>query len=124
MNVSMNDIDRYTFENVRARTETRMQAREILATPMEENPSGRKTIGGYLHELMVQCWSKGSSFNGKRPFGSSSWEFDLYKALATSGRIQLTLDEYGYIDEFSREERQKADALIDLAVEELGRDYE
>lgn len=122
--MSMNDIDKYTFASVRARTETRMKAREILAVELGENPSGRKTIGGYLHELMVQCWHRGSSFDGKRPFGSSSWEFDLYAALGRAGMVSITFDESGYIDDFSVEERRKANELIDLAVAELGRDYE
>lgn len=55
------------------------------------------TIGGYLRDLLVTLMREGESFSGKRPFGNSSWEYDLYKPLIEAKLIAGELDEDGDI---------------------------
>lgn len=93
--------------------------RDILALPMRENDAGATTVRGYLVELLAALWQEGEGFSGKRPFGNSSWEYDLYEPLAAAGLIAVTLDEDGYIHTFPDSERRKADTLIADAIRSL-----
>jgi|SRR5688572_24111405 len=70
----------------------KMTGTEILALPMEENDSGADNIGGYLRELLLTLWQEGEGFSGKRPFGNSSWEWDLWRALVKGGAIKGKFD--------------------------------
>lgn len=58
------------------------------------------TVRDYLRTLLMTLWEEGEGFSGKRPFGNSSWEFDLYKPLIEGGFIPGTLDEDGYLKTF------------------------
>ncbi len=58
------------------------------------------TVREYLKELLITLWDEGESFSGKRPFGNSGWQYDLYTALIKGGAITGTLDEDGYIASF------------------------
>lgn len=92
---------------------------EVLALPMEDNDSGADTVRGYLLALLAELWKHGEGFSGKRPFGNSGWETDLYHPLVKAGYISGTLDEDGYLDDYD-------DAggawLIAAAIEALGTD--
>jgi hypothetical protein len=55
------------------------------------------SIREYLHALLDRLWDEGESFSGKRPFGNSGWEYDLYKPLIVAGVIKGSLDIDGYI---------------------------
>ena len=57
------------------------------------------TIGGYFELLLSTLFQETECFNGKRPFGNSGWEYDLYKPLIKAGAMPGTIDEDGYIDE-------------------------
>lgn len=92
----------------------------VLKCKMEENEGGAATVGIYLINLLKMVWSEGEGFDGKRPFGNSCWEFDIYIALSEAGLIDgLTRDEDGYIDSFSYEDQNKADALVMRAIEAM-----
>ena len=65
--------------------------------PMQENDADAKTIGEYLLKLLLTLWDEKESFSGKRPFGNSSWEYEIYTALISSGVIMGSLDEEGYV---------------------------
>lgn len=56
------------------------------------------SIREYLCELLTTLWTEGECFSGKRPFGNSGWEYDLYIPLLKAGAITGTLDSEGYID--------------------------
>ena len=93
---------------------------QILDTPMEDNDSGADTIRGYLIALLARVWELGEGFSGKRPFGNSCWESDLYLPLAKAGFIEAKIDEEeGWLDEISRDEERKGDALIAEAIRSL-----
>lgn len=89
---------------------------EVFDCPMQENDSGATTVKGYLKALLKALWREGEGFSGKRPFGNSCWEFDLYKALIAEGLVEGKLDEDGYID---RVDKKAANKIIFAAIEAL-----
>lgn len=94
--------------------------RQVLDLPLGDNDANAKTVREYLIELLAGVWRDGEGFSGKRPFGNSSWEYDLYTPLARAGLIEATFDEDGYIDDFVGSARDKADELIATAIRALG----
>jgi len=69
----------------------------ILSLPLTENDSGAKTVRGYLVALLLELWREKEGFDGKRPFGNSGWEFDIYKPLIAAKIIKGALDNDAYI---------------------------
>ena len=67
----------------------------ILDIAMQENDAGAKTIRHYLHKLLKTLWQEGEDFSGKRPFGNSGWEYDLYIALCRAKAITGEIDNNG-----------------------------
>jgi hypothetical protein len=61
------------------------------------------TVRDYLRTLLETLWRQGEGFSGKRPFGNSSWEYELYEPLIAGGFIPGTLDEDGNVEDFDRE---------------------
>lgn len=55
------------------------------------------TVRDYLRVLLTTLWSEQEEFSGKRPFGNSGWEYDLYAPLIKAGHIEGSLDEDGYV---------------------------
>lgn len=88
----------------------------VLDIEMQENDSGANTIRGYLKALLWTLFNEGEGFSGKRPFGNSSWEYDLYIALVAAKAVDGTLTEDGYIDTVDYKEANK---LIFEAIESL-----
>jgi hypothetical protein len=68
------------------------------------------TVRDYLFELLDAVWDEGESFSGKRPFGNSDWEYDLYVPLVQAGFIEGKLDADGYIDELNFQPSVRAKA--------------
>lgn len=93
---------------------------DILKCPMQKNDARARTVGEYLSQLLSTLWYEGEGFSGKRPFGNSSWEFEVYEALARAGFIHLEFDEDGYIESFSDEEEKKANELIQRTIRMMG----
>lgn len=93
---------------------------DLLNVPMQKNDADAATIREYLLRLLAIVWEKGSDFNSKRPFGYSSWEFDVYTALVRAGYISGTFDEDGAIDDVPVDQIRRADELILLAIRRLG----
>lgn len=93
----------------------------VLLTELDDNKndSGAKDICGYLRELLYTLWEDGEGFSGKRPFGNSGWEFDLYHGLAKGGFINATLDEDGYLDSFPDDQRVLANRIIFACINQL-----
>ena len=58
---------------------------QILDLPMSDNDAGAKTVREYLQHLLLTLWQKRDGFNGKKPFGNSGWEYDIYRALVQAG---------------------------------------
>lgn len=45
------------------------------------------TVGNYLAKLFKKVWLEGEEFNGKRPFGNSDWQDDVFSALVENGIV-------------------------------------
>lgn len=98
-----------------------MMPAEILALPMQANDAGATTVRGYLIRLLAELWNEGEGFSGKRPFGNSGWEYDLYLPLIKAGVVDGSLDDNGYVDDIPPTAVRKADHLIAVAIASLAR---
>ena len=90
---------------------------QVLDLPLPENDSGASTVRGYLIALLTELWREEECFSGKRPFGNSSWQYDVYVPLIKAGIVDGALDEDGYID---RCDDAAADQLVLGAIAALG----
>lgn len=43
------------------------------------------TFREYFQKLLNQLWYEGEGFSGKRPFGNSGWQDDIYEVLDQMG---------------------------------------
>lgn len=75
----------------------------ILSLPMDENDAEAETVKDYLTDLLWSLWAQGEGFSGKRPFGNSGWEHDLYRPLVRASMIAGEIDEYGDIHSIDKE---------------------
>lgn len=88
----------------------------VLDIEMQENDSGAGTIRGYLKALLYTLYKEGEGFSGKRPFGNSNWEFELYVALVKAGAVKGALTEDGHLDAI---DYKQANKIIFEAIESL-----
>ena len=84
--------------------------------PMGENDAGAKTIGEYFKKLLLTLWKEGEGFSGKRPFGNSGWDYEIYAALIKAGVVPGNLDEDGYVENIDYD---KADIAVMEAIESI-----
>ena len=58
------------------------------------------TFRKYLKLLLETLWKEGEGFSGKRPFGNSGWEHELYHGLIEIGSLEgvWNEEEEGYED--------------------------
>lgn len=75
------------------------------------------TIREYFIRLLIELWNEGEGFNGKRPFGNSGWDYQIYSALVANGIIEGVRDSDGFLEHFDQIE---ADKLIIEAIKSLG----
>lgn len=86
----------------------------ILSVRFECEGLGRiVSIGEYFLLLGKTVWNEGEGFSGKRPWGNSGWEAEVYGALAEAGFVNGKKDEDGYWETFDTE---AADKLIEKEV--------
>ena len=62
------------------------------------------TIRDYLRMLLEALWREDDCFSGKRPFGNSGWEYDLYVPLIKAGFVEGEIDEDGFLGEFDKQQ--------------------
>lgn len=91
---------------------------ELLDLPLPENDSGADTVRGYLTALLTALWREEADFSGKRPFGNSSWQYDLYAPMIAAGLVPGELDEDGAVEVFDY--AGEADEMILAAIAALG----
>lgn len=92
---------------------------EVLDCPLEDNDAGADTIRGYLIALLATLWVEGEGFGGKRPFGNSGWEYELYYPLVKHGFIPGQIHEEGWLEDVDKDAGY---ALIEQAIQYLGRE--
>lgn len=89
---------------------------EVLNAKMGANNAGAETVKDYLKCLLKTLWGEGEGFSGKRPFGNSGWEYELYSALVVNGLCAGEVDEDGC---FEWADKDVANKLIFSAIEAL-----
>lgn len=106
-------------------TRTLREQIEALSTPAQDDlphrilhleTSSGITVGQFFGKLLSTLWEENEGFSGKRPFGDSDWQYEVYEAMAKAGIVEMTFDEDGYVDEFTYEEEELADQLIQQAI--------
>lgn len=95
---------------------TTLTAEQVLDCPMGGNDADATTIRDYLGKLLYTVWREEQGFSGKRPFGDSCWQNEVYEALAGAALIDGTKDAWNDW-EYDEEE---ADGLILMAIRHLG----
>lgn len=93
-----------------------MTPQEILALPLGPNDAEAATIRDYLKALLSAVWKEQESFDGKRPFGNSDWDYDMFPALIKAGAVKGDLDEDGRVNKV---DEKSAHAAIQSAIEAL-----
>jgi hypothetical protein len=88
---------------------TPSMAARAASTRLPDNDAGARTVGEFLVCLLAKLWQEEEEFDGKRPFGNSSWQCVVHKALIEEGLVDGELDEDGYI---VRLDKETADRLI------------
>lgn len=85
------------------------------AAVIVDGPDGHCTLTDYLKALLGTLWVEAEEFSGKRPFGDSGWQFDVYKALIKAELVKGKLDDEGYVDTIGKEhdgDTREADVLV------------
>lgn len=90
--------------------------RTVLATPMGKNDAKAETVGAYLTALLREVWREEEGFSGKRPFGNSGWQWEVYLPLVKAGFVAGQLDEDGYLEDVDQD---AADELIHAAIDAM-----
>lgn len=94
-----------------------METKDILNLKIDNRGFDEDlTIRGYLKLLVSTIWRKGEGFSGKRPFGNSGWEYDLYTPLVKAGVVTGELDEWGCIEDI---DEKKANRIIFECIDAL-----
>lgn len=93
-------------------------AQRILGLPLEpdHNDAGAATVRDYLVALLAVLWECGEGFSGKRPFGESGWQGELYEPLIRAGIIDGLIADDGWMDGCDRD---AGDDAIAAAIEGL-----
>lgn len=97
----------------------KMSGADILALPMDPkaNDAEAVTVADYLVKLLHKVWEHQEGFNGKRPFGNSSWCWELALPLVEARAIPGRIDTDGYAEDVEYADLNEAitraiDALV------------
>ncbi len=93
-----------------------MTNEEILALSMLPNDAGAKTVRDYFRALLTTLWREGEGFSGKRPFGNSDWQNDIYVVLIDAEVVEGSVDDDGELVDLDYE---VADKIILSAIAAL-----
>jgi hypothetical protein len=94
----------------------------VLDLPMGDNDANAANVRAYLKALLTKLWEEGEGFSGKRPFGNSGWERDLYFPLVKAGRVRGEIENYeihGGGERESLERVEDKDAANDMIFEAI-----
>lgn len=70
-------------------------------------PEFGMTMKEFLVNLLLKVWDEEEGFNGKRPFGNSSWQHDVAYGLVKSGIIEGYIDPDGYLEGYDHVKFEK-----------------
>lgn len=91
-------------------------ARRVLKCRMIPNDALAATVKDYLLGVLEMLWDDPPGFNGKRPYGYSSWQNDVYKSLGKAGLIEIEFDRDGDLEDVDDE---RGAELIIAAIQSL-----
>lgn len=86
-------------------TETGLLA--ALEVRFDSDAGKNITVRDYLFKLLETLWREGEGFSGKRPFGNSGWDYELYAPLVKAKFIDGDVDENGYVNDCDEEQAAK-----------------
>ncbi len=64
------------------------------------NDAKASSVRDYLKALLTRLWIEGEGFSGKRPFGNSGWELEIYAALVQGSVVKGSFDEDGCLEDY------------------------
>ena len=73
--------------------------KDALEVRFNSDAGDNITVRDYLRKLLERLWIEQEGFSGKRPFGNSGWDYELFAPLIKSGHISGMLDSYGYVED-------------------------
>lgn len=88
----------------------------VLDIPMQENDATAATVRDYLKTLLSTLWREDECFSGKRPFGNSGWQYEVYTALVKAKATPGMISEDGDLEDVDID---AADNLIQAAIKTL-----
>lgn len=95
----------------------------VLALPLGKNDANARTVREFLGLLLLRVWEEQEGFSGKRPWGNSGWEYDLYKPLIEHGFVRGEVTRYPDVgpdySEIDAVDDDAANALIADAIRRL-----
>lgn len=94
----------------------KIDPRAVLDLSLGDNDADAKTVRAYFQALLSTLWEEGEGFSGKRPFGNSGWDYDLYKPLVSAGIVPGKIGEDGDLLDF---DAKAANAVIFAAIAAL-----
>lgn len=72
------------------------------------------TLRDYFKEIAILVWTEEAMFSGKRPFGNSDWQNDVYASLIDAGLLDGMIDEYGCVSQIQDDaERLVTELLVE-----------
>lgn len=93
---------------------------DALEITFQSNDLRKKvTIRQYFCALLTRLFEEGEGFSGKRPFGNSGWESDLYGPLIDAGAVKGTWNEED--QEYEDYDWEEADRFIYKMIGELSK---
>ena len=95
-----------------------MTGPQILDLEMDptRNDAGAESVREYFKILLTTLFEEGEGFSGKRPFGNSGWEYELYEPIIKGGALEGKFDSDGCVEEV---DDAAAYALIYKAIDAL-----
>lgn len=83
-----------------------------LELRFDSDAGEQTTVRDYLRELLLTLWSEGEGFSGKRPFGNSGWEWDLYAPLIRANFVAGVLNGLEDWPEMTPEQEKEAHGYV------------
>lgn len=85
-------------------TRTKLNLQDALELRFDSDAGNNLSVREYFQALLEVLWREGEGFSGKRPFGNSDWEYELYAPLIRAGFINGELDDDGLIASVNEKE--------------------
>ena len=103
-------VDGVRFVPAKAEPKREGDRRQMLAAldvRFTSDAGDNLTVRQYLCRLLAALWEEEEGFSGKRPFGNSGWQREVYAALVGAGFIAGTIDADGCLDRYDRPAAEK-----------------